>query len=436
MDASSDGGCCGLPAGAAALLGATADTDGHTPADGVEAAVVERLIEGHGSELGVTRSDAAAGAEATEVREGGGVPMIVNCAVCEGGALAAVDTDAGVVSEPLAGTDAVTDGTPLAPPLVVGDAGAVLGAAETEAGAVSCNDAAADGDAAMEPNTVTAGDCDRTPSAALGDSDAQPVVGTALAERDATPLPTPDPTAARVIDTLAVTDARDDAHPEARAESATIDGEDAVAAGEADGNGDTGGDVLIDGAVELSGANAGEALCEAVSEVNVVVEPLLACDELSREEGVAGEAEGDSDADRELDGHADVDNDNLAFTDPDGVRVEDAVDDGQCDTVADTVRDTQVVLVRVATDGDELGVLPAGAQNGPMLIVARCVPAMDSSGEADATVPDDVLDASAVTTVADAEAVGERVADDEKLVLREARTVTTCGGREEFRRTQ
>ena len=107
------------------------------------------------------------------------------------------------------------------------------------------------------------------------------------------------------------------------------------------------------------------------------------------------------------------------------------MDDGQCDTVADTVRDTQAVLERVvATDGVEVGVLPAGAQNGPMLNVARCVPAMDSSGDADATVPDDVLDASAVTTVADTEAEGLRDADGDTVVLWEARMVTTCGARE------
>ena len=40
--------------------------------------------------------------------------------------------------------------------------------------------------------------------------------------------------------------------------------------------------------------------------------------------------------------------------------------------------------VSVAIVGVADGVDPAGAQNGPMLNVARCVPAIDSMGVADA----------------------------------------------------
>ena len=47
-------------------------------------------------------------------------------------------------------------------------------------------------------------------------------------------------------------------------------------------------------------------------------------------------------------------------------------------------------------DGDGDSVDPAGAQNGPMLNVARCVPARDSRGDADAMDGDPVADDKAV----------------------------------------
>ena len=58
------------------------------------------------------------------------------------------------------------------------------------------------------------------------------------------------------------------------------------------------------------------------------------------------------------------------------------------------VADKQCVTVPVsdATEGDALGVDPAGAQTGPMLRVGRCVPAIDSSGDADATDGEPVAD--------------------------------------------
>ena len=46
------------------------------------------------------------------------------------------------------------------------------------------------------------------------------------------------------------------------------------------------------------------------------------------------------------------------------------------------------------------GVDPAGAQNGPMLNVARCVPSMDASGDADAMDGDPEGDGRPVATCA------------------------------------
>lgn len=50
----------------------------------------------------------------------------------------------------------------------------------------------------------------------------------------------------------------------------------------------------------------------------------------------------------------------------------------------------------IVAEGD--GVDPAGAQNGPILDVGRCVPAMEVSGDADAADAEPVGDARAVIT--------------------------------------
>ena len=44
------------------------------------------------------------------------------------------------------------------------------------------------------------------------------------------------------------------------------------------------------------------------------------------------------------------------------------------------------------------GVDPAGAQNGPILNVARCVPSMDSRGDADAMDGDGEVEGKPVAT--------------------------------------
>ena len=65
--------------------------------------------------------------------------------------------------------------------------------------------------------------------------------------------------------------------------------------------------------------------------------------------------------------------DTLGENDPDGQCVTDSVSDGDCEL--DRHRDT--VFVSDAMDGDGDGVPRLGAQNGPMLNVARCVPSME-----------------------------------------------------------
>ena len=64
--------------------------------------------------------------------------------------------------------------------------------------------------------------------------------------------------------------------------------------------------------------------------------------------------------------------------------VTDSVDDAESDDVMVTDRHCVTEPVSVAIVGDADSVDPAGAQNGPMLNVARCVPASDSRGVADA----------------------------------------------------
>ena len=63
------------------------------------------------------------------------------------------------------------------------------------------------------------------------------------------------------------------------------------------------------------------------------------------------------------------------------------VTDAQHDTVLERLLERLPDAVRVD---------PAGAQNGPMLNVARCVPLMDARGDDDAAEGDTVLDTRAV----------------------------------------
>ena len=58
-------------------------------------------------------------------------------------------------------------------------------------------------------------------------------------------------------------------------------------------------------------------------------------------------------------------------------------------------------------DGQAEGVDPAGAQNGPMLNVARCVPSRDASGDADWMDGEPVGDARPVAERTDGEPVGD-----------------------------
>ena len=99
------------------------------------------------------------------------------------------------------------------------------------------------------------------------------------------------------------------------------------------------------------------------------------------------------------------------------VRVTDTVCVSVTDCVGDCVADRHSVALPDSDDcgvddrhsvalpdsdaivADAVGVDPAGAQNGPMLNVARWVPSTDASGEADATVADPVTDASPVAIV-------------------------------------
>ena len=100
-------------------------------------------------------------------------------------------------------------------------------------------------------------------------------------------------------------------------------------------------------------------------------------------ESVANDPEGDRD------GHADAVppsvGDVLNDEHTDAVRL--------CDTddVADGQRETEPESD--ATVADAVGVDPAGAQSGPMLNVARCVPSSDARGVEDAADGEAVLDA-------------------------------------------
>ena len=119
-----------------------------------------------------------------------------------------------------------------------------------------------------------------------------------------------------------------------------------------------------------------------------------------------------------------------------------SVTDGDTDVV---VRPEAMVGVTVAVTesdaivADALGVDPAGAQNGPKLYVARCVPSMELAGEAVLTDGDPVAEAMPVTTVCvtegDTDTVRERsavmivgvtetVADAQPDTVRDTVTVT------------
>ena len=106
----------------------------------------------------------------------------------------------------------------------------------------------------------------------------------------------------------------------------------------------------------------------------------------------------------------------------------DSVPDGDKDCVTDTVGDTDSDVdtvtdrhcvtepVSVAIVGDADSVDPAGAQNGPMLNVARCVPSTELSGEPVATTDGEpVADARPVAivcvTVGDTDCVKDCVTD-------------------------
>ena len=79
----------------------------------------------------------------------------------------------------------------------------------------------------------------------------------------------------------------------------------------------------------------------------------------------------------------------------DAARVADAVADGQRETEPESD----------ATVADAVSVDPAGAQSGPMLNVARCVPPSEARGDADAADGDGEAVAKTVTT----DCVTERV---------------------------
>jgi hypothetical protein len=81
------------------------------------------------------------------------------------------------------------------------------------------------------------------------------------------------------------------------------------------------------------------------------------------------------------------------------------VTDGDTDKVTDGVPDRHSVELpdSDAIVADALGVSLLGAQNGPMLNVARCVPSIEFSGDADAMDADPERDARTVATVAETE---------------------------------
>ena len=107
-----------------------------------------------------------------------------------------------------------------------------------------------------------------------------------------------------------------------------------------------------------------------------------------------GQCDGDRVADRVKDVVVDTESVGESDCDSDGVPDRDGVKD----TVDEIVTDRHCVTVPVsdAMDGDGDGVDPAGAQNGPMLNVARCVPSMVASGDADTIDGDADADEKAV----------------------------------------
>ena len=94
---------------------------------------------------------------------------------------------------------------------------------------------------------------------------------------------------------------------------------------------------------------------------------------------------------------------------PETVRDTDEHVDGVSDTVDE--RHSVVLPDSDAIVADAVGVDPAGAQNGPMLYVARCVPSIEASGDTEAMDGDADSDASPVATVCVTESVCVKVAD-------------------------
>ena len=112
--------------------------------------------------------------------------------------------------------------------------------------------------------------------------------------------------------------------------------------------------------------------------------------------------------------------------DTEGEREPELVTDAHGDTVPDREPDKNAVAqeegdtagVRKA-DGE--GVDPAGAQNGPMLKVGSCVPAMDAAGDDDAAEGDAEYD----TAECDTNGLGDMLL--ESVPVCDALMVTTCG---------
>ena len=142
------------------------------------------------------------------------------------------------------------------------------------------------------------------------------------------------------------------------------------------------------------GDSDGERLVESVGDADTHAD----CDVDTVNVGVS---EGDAvpHCDRDSDGVAETHNVIVADVDTDAVEVSvsegDVVPHGDSDgdrvlegdRETDSVNEIDSIGVREpdrdARDGDVVGVDPAGAQNGPMLNVERCVPARDANGDAD-----------------------------------------------------
>jgi len=118
-----------------------------------------------------------------------------------------------------------------------------------------------------------------------------------------------------------------------------------------------------------------------------------------------------------------------------GVTVKEGLWDADADPNTDPVTDSDAVPHSVACDeldrhgvalpesdaivADAVGVDTSGAQNGPMLNVARCVPLIEKSGDNDAMEAEPVTVARPVATV--------RVTDGDTDTVAVRRTVTTVG---------